>query len=161
VLLMAVLGASRLRWLGALLLVPLTIGLAGAAVAEIGVTGSQLDRSTIQLSQWARALPRGASIRLDMWPPWELWTAYFLVPHPLCSEHPLLDTDYPHVAFSRKADFIVATRAYGRPADAIGPPLRENTGYRLYRENPAVPGIDYCTQRRFDRIYTGLGHSSS
>jgi len=161
VLLMAVLGAARLRWLGALLLVPLTIGLAGAAVAEIGVTGSQLDRSTIQLSQWARALPRGASIRLDMWPPWELWTAYFLVPHPLCSEHPLLDTDYPHVAFSRKADFIVATRAYGRPADAIGPPLRENTGYRLYRENPAVPGIDYCTQRRFDRIYTGLGHSSS
>ena len=27
----------------------------------------------------------------------------------------------------------------------------------LFRENPAVPGPDTCTQRRSYRIYTGVG----
>jgi hypothetical protein len=57
----------------------------------------------------------------------------------------------------RKADDIVATIPTGRFADAVGPVLRRNSGYRLYRESPAVPGADTCTQRRFDRIYTGMG----
>jgi hypothetical protein len=79
----------------------------------------------------------------------------------VCSQLPLLATDYPHVATSRKADYIVASRSYGRPRDAIGPPLRENEAYRLFRENPAVPGVSYCSQRREDRVYTGAGHSPS
>ena len=94
-----------------------------------------------------------------MRPSYEIWTAYFLDSHPVCSQAPLLYTDYPHVAYSRKADYILASVAYGRPADAIGPPLLQNFEYRLYRENPSVPGPDLCTRRRFDRIYTGLGHS--
>ncbi|MGI8505414.1 MAG: hypothetical protein ACR2MK_01175, partial [Solirubrobacteraceae bacterium] len=84
---------------------------------------------------------------------------YFLASHPLCSLLPLLGTDYPHVPLSRKADYIVATNPVGRPADAIGPPLRHNAGYRLYRENPSVPGVSTCSQRRLDRIYTGIGYS--
>jgi hypothetical protein len=52
---------------------------------------------------------------------------------------PLLNTDYPHVPVSRKADYIVATIDTGRPADAIGYPLRQNAGYRLYRENRQLP----------------------
>jgi hypothetical protein len=159
VLLLAVVGAARLRLLGAVLLVPLSILVASGAVAEIGYTGYQLETSTIQLAQWARTLPKGASIRLDMWPPWELWTAYFLSSHPVCSQHPLLNGAYPHVAISRKADYIVATRPYGRPADAIGPALRQNKGYRLYRENPSVPGPDLCSRRRFFHLYTGAGYS--
>ncbi len=75
-----------------------------------------------------------------MWPPLQLWAAYFLDSRPLCSQLPLLDTDYPHVAVSRKADYIVASQVAGRPFDAVGPVLRTNAGYRLYRENPAVPG---------------------
>jgi hypothetical protein len=94
-----------------------------------------------------------------MWPPGQLWAAYFLASHPLCSQLPLLDTDYPHVPVSRKADYIVATIPTGKPADAIGPVLRHNSGYRLYRENPSVPGVDACSQRRLDRIYTGLGYN--
>jgi hypothetical protein len=39
---------------------------------------------------------------------------------------------------------------------SVGPVLRRNSGYRLYRENPALAGPDTCTQRRFDRIYTGV-----
>jgi hypothetical protein len=159
VLVLAVVGAARLRWLGAALLVPLAIAVAAGAVSEIGFTGFQLETSTIQLAQWARTLPRGATIRLDMWPPWELWTAYFLSSHPVCSQQPLLGGSYPHVAISRKADYIVATRPYGRPADAVGPPLRQNRGYRLYRENPSVPGPDLCSRRRFFHLYKGFGYS--
>jgi len=38
--------------------------------------------------------------------------------------------------------------------------LRVNRGCRPYREHPPVPGIDTCTQRRYGRIYTGIGWSS-
>lgn len=40
--------------------------------------------------------------------------------------------------------------------DAIGPVLRRRS-YRLFRESPAGPGPHTCTQRRFDRICTGVG----
>ncbi len=59
----------------------------------------------------------------------------------------------------RKADYIVATIPTSKPADAVGPVLRRTSGYRLCRENPAVPGADTYAQRRFDRnrIYTRIG----
>jgi hypothetical protein len=159
VMVIAAAGAARLRRAGSVILAVFVLATAGSAVAELNATGSQLPQATIRLADWARSVPAGASIRLDMWPPDQLWAGYFLSSRRLCSQLPLLDTDYPHVAVSRKADYIVATIATGRPADAIGPPLRVNEGYRLYRENPAVPGVDGCTQRRFDRIYTGIGWS--
>ena len=137
----------------------LVVATAGSDISDLKATGYQLPQATIQLSAWARSLPAGASIRLDMWPPLQLWAAYFLDSRPLCSQLPLLGTDYPHVQASRKADYIIATLANGRPKDAIGPALRVNLGYKLYRENPAVPGPSLCTLRRFDRIYTGPGYS--
>jgi hypothetical protein len=76
----------------------------------------------------------------------------------VCSEHPLINTDYPHVAPSVKADYILTTWSAPRPADAVGRPVAANSFYRLFRENPAVPGPSYCTTRRFDRLYTGPGH---
>jgi hypothetical protein len=155
----AALGAARLRRAAPALLALLVVATAGSAFSDLKATGYQLPQATIQLAQWARSLPRDASIRLDMWPPDQLWAAYFLDARPLCSQVPLLATDYPHVASSRKADYIVATLASGRPKDAIGPALRTNLGYALYRENPTVPGLSTCTFRRFDRIYTGVGHS--
>jgi hypothetical protein len=168
-LLIAAVGAARFRRVGVALLAVLAVGVAGSAVAEIRHNGTQLPRDTIALGSWAKSvIPAGASVRLDMWPPTELWAAYFLASHPVCSTQPLYYTDYPHVAWSRKADYIVATKgtfgripgtAYpsGRPKDAIGPPIAQNLGYLLYKENPAVPGIDYCTYRRYDRIYSGVG----
>jgi hypothetical protein len=160
ILLIAAAGAGRLRRYGAVALCVL-VGLSGAAVVEeLNSTGYQLPQATIALSAWARSLPRGASVRLDLWPPDQLWAAYFMDSRPLCSLLPLIKTDYPHVAYSRKADYILAALAVGRPKDAVGPPLRVNSGYRLYRENPDVPGPNLCTVRRFDRLYTGPGHSN-
>jgi hypothetical protein len=157
-LLIAAVGAARLRRLGVAVLAVLSVLVAGSAVAQIGQTGYQLPRSTIQLADWARSLRRGASIRLDIWPPLQLWGAYFLSSRPVCSEHPLVKTDYPHVAFSVKADYILTTWSSSRPADAVGRPVKANAYYRLFRESSSVPGPSYCTTRRFDRLYTGAGH---
>ncbi|MGI8863911.1 MAG: hypothetical protein ACR2JH_05840 [Solirubrobacteraceae bacterium] len=161
VLLIAVVGAGQLRRPGVALIALLAVLSGAAVVAELGATGYQLPQATIQLSSWVAWLPREASVRLDMTGPEQLWGASFLTGRRVCSQAPLLGTDYPHVAISRKADYIVADRKLGRPADAVGPALRENEGYELFRESSAVPGLDHCTQRRFDRIYSGAGYSSS
>lgn len=169
-LLIAAVGAGRLRRLGAVVLAVMSVAVVGGAVAEIRHNGTQLPRDTIQLQAWVKSLPPGATVRLDMWPPDELWAAYFVDSHPVCSLQPLLGTDYPHVVWSRKADYIIATRGTfgrlwwstdqnGRPRDAVGPPLRENVGYALYRESPSTPGVDYCRYQRYDRIYPGAEHS--
>jgi hypothetical protein len=159
VLLTAAVGATRLRRAGPAALAALCVATTGSAVAQIGDTGLQLGAVTTELSGWAAALPKGVSIRLDMWAPDQLWAAYFLDSRPLCSQLPLLGTDYPHVPISRKADYIVAMVGVPRPPDAVGPALRRNEGYRLFRENPAVPGVANCSVRRLDRLYSGAGHS--
>jgi hypothetical protein len=167
-LLIAAVGAGRLRRLGVVVLAAMSVAVVGSAVAEVKHNGTQLPPDTIGLTDLTKSVPPGASIRLDMWPPTQLWGAYFLASHPVCSQRPLYYTDYPHVAYSRKADYIVATKGTfgripgttdpsGRPTDAIGPPIAQNLGYMLFKENPKVPGIDYCSYRRYDRIYTGAG----
>jgi hypothetical protein len=159
VLLMAVVGAWRLRRYALPLLAGLCLVIVSGTFLQIRNLGYQLPQATIQLQSFARAVPPGASIRLDMWGAAQVWSAYFLASRPLCSQTPLLGTDYPHVAYSRKADYIVAIFSYPRPADAIGPVLMQNQGYRLYRENPSVPGPSLCTQRRYSRTYSGVGYS--
>ncbi|HEY1524194.1 MAG TPA: hypothetical protein VGF70_14370 [Solirubrobacteraceae bacterium] len=157
-LLIAAVGAARLRRVGVAVLAALSVLVAGSAVAQIRQTGYQLPRTIIQLADWARSLPAGASIRLDIWPPLQLWGAYFLASRPVCSEHPLINTDYPHVAFSVKSDYILTTWSQPVPADATGPPVRANDQFRLFRQKASVPGPTYCTTRRYDRLYTGAGH---
>jgi hypothetical protein len=160
VLLAATIGAAHLRRPGLAVSAALVAAAAWSSVAQINATGYQLPQATIELSSWASSLPKGASIRLDMLPPQQLWAGYFLVSRPLCSELPLLGTDYPHVPLSRKADYIVAARPFGRPQDAVGPVLRQNLGYTLWRENPSVPGPANCSVKRLDRIYPGANYAA-
>jgi hypothetical protein len=155
----AAVGAGRLRRLGPALLLALGVVTAASAYQEVKATGRQLDVATIRLTDWSRQLPPGASIRLDMRPADELWAAYFLASHPVCSQLPLLATDYPHVTISRKADYILASTKVGTPADAVGAPLRTSDFYRLFRENPATPGVDHCSTRRQDRTFSGADHT--
>ena len=70
----------------------------------------------------------------------------------LCSQLPLLHTQYPHVERSRRADFILldrrARRFYrGDPPDAAGPPIRRNREFRLYRARSGLPGPERCSER--------------
>jgi hypothetical protein len=158
VMLIAAVGAGRLRRAGPVLLAVLAACTIYSAEREIRFNGLQMPTAALALPQWTRALPPHATVRLDMPGPLQIWVAYFMDARPLCSMLPLIRTDYPHVQFSRKADYILAAVATGRPADAIGPPLRRNNGFWLFRENPRVPGPNLCTYRRFDRIYPPPGH---
>lgn len=145
-------GAVRLRRFGAALLGAwLAFALVGARDEIVG-TGKQLNDSTIALQSWTRSLPAGASVRLDMWPPDELWAAYMLSRQRVCSQAPLFGTDYPRVRISRKADYVVVDRRLLRPVDATGAPLRENAVWALYRLSPTVPGPDRCSQRMVQEV---------
>jgi hypothetical protein len=159
-LLAAAVGAGRLRPRPAVLVLTALVVLSGSAVAaEIDATGYQLSQTEIELGEWSRALPPGASVRLDIPPPQQLWGAYFLAGRPLCSQLPLLDTDYPHVAVARQADFILALTGARAPTDAVGHPLRLNQSYTLYRERSVAGGAGACTLRQYNRLYPGPGRS--
>jgi hypothetical protein len=137
----------RLRVLGVALVLALLANAQSGAVGELGTTLNQLPKTVLAVQVLDRQLPRGSSIRLDMNPSLQLWTAYFLAEHPLCSQRPLLETSYPHVPLGRRAQYILAHDDLLRPFDAQGPPLRHIGEFRLYRAKPHLPGPDTCSQR--------------
>ncbi len=147
-LLIATIGAAKLRSLGLACVAVLAVCTAGSIVAAVKSTGSQLPKTTIQLADWTKSLPPHASIRLDMWPPLQLWAAYFLSARPLCSQAPLLLTDYPHVPASRKADYIVASPPF---SSSSGRDRRTAANQRRLLALPGEPG----DPRRLDTARSG------
>lgn len=139
----AVVGLQRAK-----LVVACLVALAlSAANAEIGQTFDELPKAVLQLREIDAALPPGQSIRLDVDPQEQNWVAYMLHGQPLCSQHPLLGTSYPHVPVSRKADWILAPKSAARPRDAApGPPAQTLDAWALYRARPDLPGRDACSQ---------------
>jgi hypothetical protein len=148
----AAVALSRFRRLGPALLALFVVSATLAGRDEVRGQGPQLTEDFVQLREWARELPPDASIRLDTYPPNQLWGSYMLSTRRLCSQLPLLGTDYPHVVYSRDADYILVDRrgrkAYGGdPTDAAGPALRTNFEFSLYRAKPDLPGRDRCSKR--------------
>ena len=137
----------RLRALGVVLVLALLANAQSGAVGELGITLTQLPRTVLAVQTLDRELPPGSSIRLDMNPNLQLWTAYFLAAHPLCSQRPLLETAYPHVPLGRRARYILVHDDLLRPFDAQGRPLRQVGEFRLYRAKPHLPGPDTCSPR--------------
>jgi hypothetical protein len=138
-------GFARVRrgWIAVLLLL---LAANSAGSSEIGQTFDELPRSTLQLREINAALPADRSIRIDIAATEQNWIAYMLHAHPLCSRHPLLNTSYPHVRVSRKADYIVAPVGAPAPADALTPALRRLDAFALYRMKPSVPGPENCSR---------------
>jgi hypothetical protein len=139
-----------------------TRGLAAAAVAaglmlamgtglarEVRETPSQAPRSTFALRDWAKQLPAGSSVRLDVLDDRQLWGGYMLASHPVVSLKPIVGTTYPAPPKGRKADYILTDARLPRTGlpDAVGAPLFENDRYRIYRLDPKVPGPDRSSQR--------------
>lgn len=154
VLLAVHLGRAR-RW-GPPVLAAFAVATGFAVRDEIEATGRQLGRDTIELAAWASELEPDASVRLDMEGGLQLWGAYFLADRRTCSAEPFLESDYPHVVQSRKADYVVVYRKSPRPLEAVGEPLRENVDYALYRMNPLMPGPDLCSDRQDSRVQENL-----
>ena len=78
---------------------------------EVAEAGRQADRSALELRAAARALPEGASVRIDV-PPGttHLWAAYMLSERALSTAWPLLGTTYPSVPVGRRADYLLRDR---------------------------------------------------
>lgn len=109
----------------------------------------QTPPETVALREWAAQLPAGDSIRIDVPPNTvQLWAAYMLHERPLSASRPVLNTTYPYLPVSRRADYVLVDRAQRRPADAAGAPVLDNAGFRLYRMRGGVPGPDRSSRMR-------------
>ena len=77
---------------------------------------------------------------------------------PLCSQRPVLETSYPHVPVSRKADYVLVDDDWRKPFDAVGPPVLTLDRYVLYRLRADVPGPDRCSRKMtltVKKLYAG------
>ena len=151
VIVCAAVGMARLRRVGAVMLVVWVGWAAAGARDEVAGTFDELPRTVLELRDWSAALPAGSSIRLDVQPGAQLWVAYMLADHPLCSQRPLDDTSYPHVPLSRRADYVLV-RLLRRPYDAVGAPVRANQEFALYRLAAGLPGGDRCAQEMVQTV---------
>lgn len=147
VLAVAAAGFARLRRpaLGYLAVGVLLVSAVSSARTEIGRTFDQLPRFVLELRTVDAALPPGRSVRLDIDPQEQNWAAFWLHGQPLCSRRPLLNTSYPHVPTSRKADYILTKNDAPAPADAAGVVMRIQA-FTLYRQRAGVPGPSACSQ---------------
>ena len=126
---------------------------AGSASDEIGETFDQLPRHVLQLREVDASLPPGQSVRLDIDPQEQNWAAFMLHGQPLCSQRPLLNTDYPHVRTSRKADWLLTKKDAPKPRDAApGGPARELDAFTLWRAKPDLPGPENCSQEMVQTV---------
>jgi len=154
-------GIARLKrkWVGAVALVFLLSATRLGAAKEIGRTFDQLPKSMLELKRVDALLPPDASVRLDMPADGrQLWAGIILTGQPLCSQKPVLETSYPHVPVSRKADYVLVDDDWRRPFDAAGPAVLTLDRYVLYRVRAEVPGPDRCSRKMVltvKKLYAG------
>jgi hypothetical protein len=115
----------------------------------------------LQLRDWSRALPPGASVRLDIPPTgFQLWAAYFMAAHPLDSPTPVLNTTFPHVAAGARADYALTVApplaaqlaASGQPVPRVPGrlgPVRFANGQFVLRPVLSAPGPATASRARF------------
>lgn len=108
-------------------------------------TGRQVSNATFQIRDWARRLPRGASVRVDVPPSGtQLWAVYMLGDHPVDSPEPVIAATYAHARYGVRASYSLSLRYYPNsdarikrpyplPPSAQDPPLFENDTYVLRR----------------------------
>jgi len=152
----AAVALTRVPWrpLAALALAGLSAGAVYGAREEIRVSFDQLQRETIELREWSKQLPGGASVRIDTRD--QLWRAYMLSDRPLGSPWPI--ETFPHVTRSFGGDYSL-TEATQMPPDAIGGPVFENEDLRLWRlgKFPGKGKLPDTTSRRLEPIAADQG----
>jgi hypothetical protein len=134
----AVVGISRLPWRGAavagLLLLSVTAAL--GAREELDGAFDQLTRQTVELREWSKELPEGASVRIDT--PDQLWRVYMLSDRPVGSTKPV--RVFPHPPFSLGGDYALRERGQEPPPDAASDaPLFENEQLELWKITSVLP----------------------
>jgi hypothetical protein len=154
-------GLARLRWVwvSALALVFLVGATRNGAAQEIGSTFDQLPKSMLELKKVDALLGPDESVRLDMPADGrQLWAGIILAGQPLCSQKPVLETSYPHVPVSRKADYVLVDDDLRKPFDAVGPPVLTLDRYVLYHLRADIPGPNRCSRKMVltvKKLYAG------
>jgi hypothetical protein len=146
----SMMGRFKSKLLSITLITALVASAILSARSEIRTDYDQLTPETIQLRDWAAALPAGASVRLDTPRAWQLWDAYMLSSHPLGSRDPI--TNYPHVPVSAGADYVLDRPLLPPPEGAVGGPIARNARYRLWRVRTVAPDT---TSRRMVPTFSG------
>ena len=154
VLVLTVAGAGLARWADRRSITAIVV--AGALALGWAVTAlpqghremlasqTQVDPELFAVRRWANELPRGASVRVDVLPSGlQLWAVSMLGSHPVDASAPLLYTTYAHAVYGLRADYSLSlryvagpdgrVRAAPRPLLAVGPPLRRNDQFALWR----------------------------
>jgi hypothetical protein len=120
---------------------------------ELLATNDYASRYVLEMRDWSAALPRDATVRIDIPPSGhQLWADYMLAARRVCALHPLVGF-FPYAPPGRKADYAVTYSEQPRPADAAGArPIRANRQFHLWRLRPGLPGPDHCSRRMIDSI---------
>jgi len=122
-----------------------------SAREEVSASFDQLWPEMVELRDWSAELPPQESIRLDLRPNEQLWTAYMLAEHPLGSRTPIME--YPHVVYSDSADLALTRSGEPRPFDAAEEaPVLENRQFRLWRLRPLRGGRDTTSREQVPYI---------
>jgi hypothetical protein len=150
----AVVAISRLPWrpavVGGLLALSLTASL--GAREELAGAFDQLTRQTVELRDWSKQLPEGASVRVDT--PDQLWRVYMLSDRPVGSTSPV--KTFPHPPFSLGGDYALRERGQDPPPDAAsGEPLFENEQLELWKITSVLPDgtrLEDRSSRKLERF---------
>jgi hypothetical protein len=119
---------------------------------ELLGTNDYASRNVLALRDWSRALPPGATIRIDVPPSGhQLWADYMLSDRRVCALRPLVGF-FPYAPYGRRATYALTLNPQPRPRDAVGPPLRAGPQFQLWRLRPNLPGPDNCSHRMVDSI---------
>ena len=134
----AVVALSRLPWrpVAAAAVALLAVTAALGARDELDGAFDQLTRDTVEVREWSKQLPDGASVRIDT--PDQIWRAYMLSDRPVGSTSPV--RSFPHPPFSLGGDYALTDTSQPPPPDAAGDePLFENGALRLWKVTNRLP----------------------
>ena len=113
---------------------------------EVGVTFDQTTAGLHDVARWDHEVRASESIRIDVPASgWQMWCWYFLPHHRVSVTDPLAGI-FPHPPYSRKADLVLVMANQREPGDAVGPPVRRNAEYVLYRLRRDIPGPDLSSR---------------
>jgi hypothetical protein len=138
---------------GAVGLIAFTVATVDQVRRVLTSAHEQVTIPMLELRAWSAALPRHASVRLDIPPSgFQLWAGYFMTDHPLVTSAPLLGTTYPHAPYGYQAAYSLAlspalNAQFAKSGssipplrDTLEPPVRWNAQFVLRRiAEPAGP----------------------
>ncbi|MGI8512014.1 MAG: hypothetical protein ACR2NH_05225 [Solirubrobacteraceae bacterium] len=119
---------------------------------ELSVTYAYASQPVLDLRDWGRELPPGATVRIDVNPNgYQLWAWYLLEPHPVSSTRPLVGF-FPFPNPGTKGDFVLRETGEPPPRYAKSPPVYSNVLWTLYRMPRDIPGFDTSSRDTIESI---------